>query len=75
MRRERNSEAVRERVHRRAPGRDDPVLGNPIAGGLRADLGVLGVEEHVALGVEQVPFIGHGCRAVDAVGVVENEPG
>ena len=45
----------------------------PSASARAADVGVGGVEEEAALGVEQVVLVGDRCGGLDAVGVVEQQ--
>ena len=74
MQRQRHAPAHREVVDRRAPRGVDPVARDPVARAPpRWTVGVLGVQEHVALGGEQVALVGHRRGRLHAVGVVEHE--
>ena len=73
MQRQRNSIAVRERVHGRTPRRLDPVVGDAVPGGLLANGGILRVEEHLPLRVEKIVLVRHRRRRLDAIGVVEHQ--
>ena len=73
MEREGDAPLHRQLPDRRAHGRLEPVLGNAVAARLRPHLGVIRVQEHVELGVEQVMLVGHGRGRLHAVGVVEDD--